>query len=186
MGKSTKKPKIREIRCVTRPLLRPTLRDSAGPVTEAYRGPLVGVVRRQAPAFTNPPVGVKSTRTRPGNRWPKGALGVAALNRPGPKKTHFSAGRRCLRMQSVRIGMIATTSGADWPSVPRRAGRLLRPLILLRYLPVPSREHRSRTLCSVRMSSFRWWVPWGAPLVLAIAVFLARCGWGGSCQERRI
>ena len=33
--------------------LWPTLRDSAGSVTEAYRGPPVGVARRQAPAFTN-------------------------------------------------------------------------------------------------------------------------------------
>jgi len=34
---------------------------------------------------------VKSTKTRPGNRYLKGALGVAALNQAKSKKTYFSA-----------------------------------------------------------------------------------------------
>jgi hypothetical protein len=38
-------------------------------------------------------------------------LGVAAPNQAGPNKKYFSAGRRCSRMWSVRVGMIATTSG---------------------------------------------------------------------------
>ena len=34
---------------------------------------------------------VKSTKTRPGNRYLKGALGIAALNQARPKRTYFSA-----------------------------------------------------------------------------------------------
>src|SRR6478609_5243235 len=39
---------------------------------------------------------VKSTKTRPGNRYLKGALGVAALNQAKSKKTYFSAKYRHL------------------------------------------------------------------------------------------
>jgi len=39
---------------------------------------------------------VKSTKTRPGNRYLKGALGVAALNQAKSKNTYFSAKYRQL------------------------------------------------------------------------------------------
>jgi hypothetical protein len=209
MGKSVKKPKITRnpVRDTAAPpapaapssastrslaadgaqvnRLRLTLGESAGLVTEAYRGPLVGLPGVR-PRLSRIRRRVKSRKTRPGNRRPERALGVAALHQAGPKKKYFSPRRHFLPMRSVRIGMIVTTSGTDWPSVPRGAGQLRRPLFILRYSHVPHREHRSRTLCSVRMSSFRWWAPWGTPLVLGITDFAARSGWGGSRQERRI
>ena len=48
---------------------------------------------------------VKSTKTRPGNRYLKGALGVAALNQAKSKKTYFSA--RYRRLASTRGPMKA-------------------------------------------------------------------------------
>jgi transposase len=48
---------------------------------------------------------VKSTKTRPGNRYLKGALGVAALNQARTKKTYFSAKYR--RLASTRGPMKA-------------------------------------------------------------------------------
>ena len=48
---------------------------------------------------------VKSTKTRPGNRYLKGALGVAALNQAKSKKTYFSAKYR--RLASTRGPMKA-------------------------------------------------------------------------------
>src|SRR5664279_4813945 len=48
---------------------------------------------------------VKSTKTRPGNRYLKGALGVAALNQAKSKNTYFSA--RYRRLASTRGPMKA-------------------------------------------------------------------------------
>jgi transposase len=48
---------------------------------------------------------VKSTKTRPGNRYLKGALGVAALNQARTRKTYFSAKYR--RLTSTRGPMKA-------------------------------------------------------------------------------
>ena len=48
---------------------------------------------------------VKSTKTRPGNRYLKGALGIAALNQAKSKKTYFSAKYR--RLASTRGPMKA-------------------------------------------------------------------------------
>ena len=48
---------------------------------------------------------VKSTKTRPGNRYLKGALGVAALNQARSKNTYFSAKYR--RLASTRGPMKA-------------------------------------------------------------------------------
>ena len=48
---------------------------------------------------------VKSTKTRPGNRYLKGALGVAALNQAKSKNTYFSAKYR--RLASTRGPMKA-------------------------------------------------------------------------------
>ena len=51
---------------------------------------------------------VKSTKTRPGNRYLKGALGVAALNQARSNKTYFSARyRRLARTRGPMKAIVA-------------------------------------------------------------------------------
>jgi len=53
---------------------------------------------------------VKSTKTRPGNRYLKGALGVAALSQARSKGTYFSAKFRHLVSRDAQFGPLSSNS----------------------------------------------------------------------------